>query len=480
MTRYPLQAPETLLFNLNLLKPEGTPDPQFMKPIKTLYGILVLSLFLPAFLHGQDLSALSVDVDTGIEIELGEPVVIAQAPPELTKWGPYQVCDVEKLPNGVIRAGWHVGDDSPTDYVRIRRMHAISKDQGKTWDISEDPFSGITINNIPVESPIEEQDTFGWLLGNGDRLEGYSRPTQPVDSLTTGSPLVPFVKWTNSYGQTYDLYKDSDLSEKYKQWKMRRLKAGQAKWETEQPVVNIPGELRHAIGGHLYFTSADISGAWTKQLYPAPDGSIWIAIPGQRIENEKAWANLGILFLRSTDQGKTWDLAGQIPYSLIHEGEAVPVVRDGFSEPALTFNKDGSMLVVMRTCDVTAEDRPMYYSRSTDNGKTWSAPKVFDTFGIWPTFVRLKNGVTLLSYGRPGVFIRGSADPAGLKWTDKFTILDSQNNSDCNVGMAAIDDDTAIIVYSSFNHPVDSGNSSSETTKTILARTISVRSSSKK
>jgi hypothetical protein len=278
--------------------------------------------------------------------------------------------------------------------------------------------------------------------------------------------------WMQAHGNHYALYDSDAFPEKYRDWKMRRLPKDSTEWVSDHPRVSIPGFLRPALGGSVL--SMYVTSPYAKQMDVAPDGSIWIALYGHRVEDGEAWDACGAMFLRSTDAGKTWDFVGQIPYSPTAEDGNDPAKWDGFSEPAITFFPDGSLFCVLRTCDVTAENRPLYWSRSTDGGKAWTEPQVFDGYGVWPTFVRLANGSTILTFGRPGNFIRISRDPAGLKWSEKFTILDPALNGCANAGLAAISDDTAIIVYSSFSHP-QVNSDPPVPVKTILARTITVR-----
>jgi hypothetical protein len=35
----------------------------------------------------------------------------------------------------------------------------------------------------------------------------------------------------------------------------------------------------------------------------------------------------------------------------------------------------------------------------------------------------LKNGLTLAVYSRPGLYVRATADPAGLRWAQRVTVV---------------------------------------------------------
>ena len=42
---------------------------------------------------------------------------------------------------------------------------------------------------------------------------------------------------------------------------------------------------------------------------------------------------------------------------------------------------------------------PLYLTRSVDQGRSWSQPVVFDSFGKMPQLLTLDNGVTLATFG---------------------------------------------------------------------------------
>ena len=416
---------------------------------------------------------LDADLD-GYEVTLGEPVIVAQALLSVSGWGPYQFPDVEQLPGGKLRVSWHLGEDNASDHGKVRRAHAISEDMGKTWREVADPFAGLMLEGKPIHSPIAYQDKFGTLLPNGDYLTGALQPAQPFPEKALPPSAKPLTIWKQSHGNFYEFYDARDFPTEYAEWKMRRLPHGATEWVEEYATVNFPGQLRYALAGLLIYTYLD--SPYAKKLDIAPDGAAWIAAYGHRMEDGRVWDSWGAMLLRSEDHGKTWNLAGQIPYEPTAEDKNDPAKWDGFSEPAITFFPDGSLFSVLRTCDVTAENRPLYWSRSTDQGKSWSQPRVFDRYGVWPNFVRLENGTTLLSFGRPGDFIRASRDPAGLKWSKKLTILDATSPGCSNAGIAPIGPDTALVVYSSFKHPQkDSAVNPAPLVKTILARTVTVR-----
>jgi hypothetical protein len=137
------------------------------------------------------------------------------------------------------------------------------------------------------------------------------------------------------------------------------------------------------------------------------------------------------ILIKSDDNGKSWRF--------------VSIMGPNY-EPDFCVLPDGDMLAVHRS-DESREPRPLLQSRSTDDGLSWSqaiaAPGVelvteqdrtwFTPDGqrftqcsgaqVDPALLVMDNGILAVSYGRPGLHIRFSADGKGLYWSDKTTIL---------------------------------------------------------
>ena len=132
----------------------------------------------------------------------------------------------------------------------------------------------------------------------------------------------------------------------------------------------------------------------------------------------------------------------------------------------------------MRTMDGNGHG-PLYLTRSTDNARTWTKPTVFDTFGKWPQLLTLGNGITLASYGASGGpgyhVVRATLDPQGQVWkppvrTRVSPVARGAYDTCGHTEMVALDDRTALLVYSDFNYPDADG----VPRKSILVRRIQV------
>ncbi len=122
----------------------------------------------------------------------------------------------------------------------------------------------------------------------------------------------------------------------------------------------------------------------------------------------------------------------------------------------------------MRTQDYNGNG-PMYYAVSMDNGYTWTEPKVFSSFGVLPQLLSLPCGVTLATYGCPGVFLRTTGDPEGLVWEDEITIIDHEYTC-AYTSMCAVSDTEVLLAYSDFICPDAEG----VLHKTVLVRKLEV------
>jgi len=374
-------------------------------------------------------------------VNLSEAVTVVQAPADVRHWGPYQFPGLARLPDGRIQLSYHVEADSATAYG-LPPARAVSSDDGQTWTLlpREQAAGGTLLSwgTPPLRLP------------NGDRLWMKQLRSRPVTQLRLPEkPLATFP----SYGVTHAYYRVEDLSRECSAgWQLCRLRAGRTVAEEEQAVVRMPGEVRCVTEGMLTFP-------WFHEMFLAPDGAVWAVNYDHRIADGRLQDKIGAKILRSADGGLSFDLWSEIPYIPDPLADPQADKRDGFTEPTVCFMPDGSVLCFLRTTDGNGVS-PMYWARSTDNGRTWTKPAVFDDLGVWPQALTLKNGVTLVAYGRPGLFVRATRDPGGKAWGPRVEVvkpgeLGADTCSYCS--LLPLSDDTALIAYSEFNIPGPDG-----------------------
>ena len=85
---------------------------------------------------------------------------------------------------------------------------------------------------------------------------------------------------------------------------------------------------------------------------------------------------------------------------------------EGFRLPTLGLLPDGTLLSVMRNGDGA---QPLWSSRSTDGGRTWTDVQKIDVKAGTVSLLILSDGTALIAYGRPGLHILGSTD-GGKTW----------------------------------------------------------------
>lgn len=134
------------------------------------------------------------------------------------------------------------------------------------------------------------------------------------------------------------------------------------------------------------------------------------------------------IFVKSRDQGKSWEYWDSIYYPEDPNPELFGAFC-GYCEPSLALLPDGRFIAALRTqgAELAAEYRPIYVSWSDKEGKNWSKPIPTEPNleNIWPTLAVLDNGVVACQYGRPGVAVAFSLD-SGRTWGNRVSFSDLQ------------------------------------------------------
>lgn len=154
-----------------------------------------------------------------------------------------------------------------------------------------------------------------------------------------------------------------------------------------------------------------------------PDGTLFQSAYGY-YQNDTKYRQL---LLMSGDGGLTWSVRSSVAYnpSLTTDGR-----YEGFCEGGFDRAADGSLFMAMRIGGYL----PMYSSRSTDNGLTWSLPTLLRngpaneaTYSVYPSVIRTSGNTLVMLTGRPGLSLLVS-DNGGLTWSRSVT-ADYQNSA---------------------------------------------------
>lgn len=107
----------------------------------------------------------------------------------------------------------------------------------------------------------------------------------------------------------------------------------------------------------------------------------------------------------------------------------LPAYAEGYCEPDMIKLRDGSLFAVMRSGGFYEGGAdcytPLYAVRSTDNGKTWSAPVAVNWHGVYPKAVQTENGAIVVTAGRDGQFV-SVGDETGTQWSEAYYLTQSK------------------------------------------------------
>ena len=126
----------------------------------------------------------------------------------------------------------------------------------------------------------------------------------------------------------------------------------------------------------------------------------------------------------SKDRGRSWSYLATVASP---EASPLPALAEGYCEPDLMALSDNDLLIVMRSGGHPTPQgtmdwyTPLYANFSHDGGATWTEPKAFHKYGVWPRLLKMRDGTIVCESGRPGVFLLFSADN-GKTWYAPFIV----------------------------------------------------------
>lgn len=420
-------------------------------------SVAAIAFGVPAI--GQTTVAYKRNGNTDFKITLAEPTVIVVAEKPYS-WGYYQFPTIARLKDGSLHAEWSMHADAIESYGLNLVGSSISKDGAKTWTRGEPDSSLIT----------------GYELPNGDMIKVFDPKPIKVSELKMPEPIG---KTNFKYRKTnFTFYRLKDMPDGRNGVYIKRLAKGSDKWKLEQASLDDPKGVR--------YSSRDlVPVVWWGDIHTMKDKSLVAGVyPGYYLkDNQEVDKQMAVVFYRSTDNGHSWKVQGRIPFTPDVTVDSMFKDRIGYSEPAYEVLEDGTLLCVIRSADgdgVTngVGNGPMYATRSTDMGKTWTTPQVIAGAGALPRLLRLQNGVTALSSGRPGVQLRFTKTGMNDSWTDPFEMLPYESKSmqeqylvSCGyTGLLATGKNSFLVIYSDFRYK----NAAGEERKTIKIREVIV------
>ncbi len=180
----------------------------------------------------------------------------------------------------------------------------------------------------------------------------------------------------------------------------------------------------------------------------------WTTDSRGRVRNSR----IGVFIVRSSDQGYNWDFVTKFDAGEINPvyGPGDRAVDEGFDEADLSFTASGDILCVMRTGSYS----PMFQSRSSDGGHTWSTPTNTGWQAVKPRLTLLPNGVLACAsgrgaYGHPQItHVMLSLDGSGEHWEAPFAF---HTRGGCSYTSKMYRDDRLHVVYSDSDFTRDLG-----------------------
>lgn len=364
-------------------------------------------------------------------IELSEPVMVAMAEQE-EPWGYFQFPSIGLSSHGILQVSWQMSEDSQYSYGKLslrENKPMISKDGGKTWQPQDNSYQF--------------------------RMRGYQVEMSSGLKLQVSTPSVKDVKSYNSFPRSVG---ESGSSSFYREDQLpEELRGVYFNYEGKNgstrihALLNDPGLLRGATDGQMPIV-------WWGDIKEMADHSLIAGIyPTRYLNKNGVVSESGVSFYHSKDSGKSWDILSRIPYN---EDGITEIKGDRrFDEPTFEILSDSTLICVLRTGSAS----PLCKTFSYDKGLTWTKPVPFTPNGVKPSLLMLKNGVLVLTSGRPGVQVRFSFD-GGRVWTDAIDMIPySQEGGPFAVscGYVAIIDadyDSFYIAYSDFTTKNDKGD----------------------
>lgn len=285
-----------------------------------------------------------------------------------------------------------------------------SRDDGMTWSWPR----------IINDSPIDDRDA-GIICLGGERLlvSWFTSDTRqypvPPDDRAFGVEA-----WTGTIAG----WTDKTMERWLGSWVMLSDNAGQTWSEPFRSPVTAPH-------GPILLSDGDLLYLGKEFTDPRSEGRIAAA--------------------RSSDGGRTWNMAGVVP---LHEG----TTPANYHEPHVVELPSGKLTGMIRVERFEPEDREaglvnfgLFGTESTDGGKTWTAAAPTGVYGSPPHLIRHSSGVIVCVYGyrAPGFGQRVMLSyDDGATWDTDWIIRDDGPGGDLGYPASVeMDDGSMFTIY---------------------------------
>ena len=265
-----------------------------------------------------------------------------------------------------------------------------SRDEGQTW----------TSPRVLNDTPLDDRDAGIISLGGNKLLVTWFALDirNHYQWAKEGYKLSP--KECARWEAIFTAYTDEMLARWQGSW-VRTSVDGEAWSDFYRAPVNTPhGPVRLRDGNLLYFGKE-----WTE--------------PGKELTGS-------IQAARSTDEGKTWRILGNVPLP----ADTVP---DNFHEPHVVELSSGKLVGLIRFEYAGGKENPNYISfslfqtESNDGGTTWTPARSLGIYGAPPHIVRHSSGplVCVYSYRKPPLGHRAMlSTDEGTTWDHDWILRD--------------------------------------------------------
>ena len=251
-----------------------------------------------------------------------------------------------------------------------------SSDGGRTWSRAEE---------------------FGFPLSDA------TRPRRGATTTLSDGTILVFGRYT----QPHEREKDVFVTELF------RSRDNFVSYDGPQRArISVP----HVVSGTDEYGQPVHGPFFEQSIVEMPDGGLlatmwgWFQQDQTRVDYPARWDKWQLkksraFLIHSKDQGLTWHYVGTI-------ASRPEIGMEGFRLPTLGLLPDGTLLSVVRNGD---GGQPLWSSRSTDEGRTWTDVQKIDVKAGTVSLLVLSDGTALIAYGRPGLHILGSTD-GGKTW----------------------------------------------------------------